>query len=171
MQVTSPMQPIAVFDDVVEAPGRHRRNRHEPRMCAVCAAPLAGQAGACWRCGTGVPEPVRNVVLRAVRATPRPALRHAPVRPMAQEGHGGRTPLWTRHTRGAIEAGRDRRLESRASAPIRYRTAPAAATNVLRPDFAADRWANEGGTVDREAAVAVRGYSQLVGSDGLVPAR
>jgi hypothetical protein len=117
MQVTSPMQPIPVLDDVVEAPGRHRRNRHEPRMCAVCAAPLAGQAGACWRCGTGVPEPVRH-----------------------------------------------------ASAPLRYRTAPAAATNVLRPDFAADRWANEGGTIDRETAVAVRGYSQLVGSDGLVAA-
>jgi hypothetical protein len=62
---------------------------------------------------------------------------------------------WTRHTLGAIEAGRDGRLESRVPGPIRYRTTPVAGAVVLRPDFAGDRWADEGGSSDHEPAVAV----------------
>ena len=28
------------------------RNRHLPRVCRVCHAPLARQEDTCWRCGT-----------------------------------------------------------------------------------------------------------------------
>jgi hypothetical protein len=28
------------------------RDRHFPRLCRACSAPLARQEGACWRCGT-----------------------------------------------------------------------------------------------------------------------
>jgi predicted amidophosphoribosyltransferase len=27
------------------------RNRHLPRVCADCQAPMAGQESRCWRCG------------------------------------------------------------------------------------------------------------------------
>ena len=60
---------------------------------------------------------------------------------------------WTRHTLGAIEAGRDHRLQGRVPGPIRYRTTPVAEAIVLRPDFARDRWADEVGSIEREAAV------------------
>ena len=44
--------------------------------------------------------------------------------------HHAETPLWTRHSRGAIEAGRDRRLQRRVHAPIRYLTLSAATVGV-----------------------------------------
>ena len=28
------------------------RNRHSPRLCQHCRAPMAGQEDSCWRCGT-----------------------------------------------------------------------------------------------------------------------
>jgi predicted amidophosphoribosyltransferase len=28
------------------------RERHLPRLCRHCQAPMAGQGEACWRCGT-----------------------------------------------------------------------------------------------------------------------
>jgi len=28
------------------------RNRHLPRLCDSCQAPMAGQEATCWRCGT-----------------------------------------------------------------------------------------------------------------------
>ena len=28
------------------------RNRHFPRVCSVCHAPMARQEDACWRCGS-----------------------------------------------------------------------------------------------------------------------
>jgi hypothetical protein len=28
------------------------RDRHFPRLCRACSAPLARQEGTCWRCGT-----------------------------------------------------------------------------------------------------------------------
>jgi hypothetical protein len=28
------------------------RDRHFPRLCRSCSAPLARQEGTCWRCGT-----------------------------------------------------------------------------------------------------------------------
>jgi hypothetical protein len=63
-----------------------------------------------------------------------------------------RTPLWTRHTVGAIEATRDARLERRGHAPIRYRTAPRAQVVVRDADFDGDRWVDEGGSFEHEAA-------------------
>ena len=27
------------------------RNRHRPRLCRKCAAPMAGHGDTCWRCG------------------------------------------------------------------------------------------------------------------------
>jgi hypothetical protein len=33
------------------------RNRHFPRLCHSCQAPMGGQEDACWRCGvTWTPE-------------------------------------------------------------------------------------------------------------------
>jgi hypothetical protein len=156
MQPTGSIEPIFVLGHVAEAPGRHRRDGHEPRLCAVCAAPLDAQRGGCWRCGTARAAPVRPVAARSVQATPRSPLRAVPATPVAHAVPGRRTPLWTRHTPGAIEAGRDRRLERRAPAPVRYHSAPRAGAVVTRADFAGDRWADEGGSFDRDAAAAVR---------------
>jgi hypothetical protein len=41
------------------------RNRHLPRLCRTCQAPMAGHEDACWRCG----------VQWASEETPRTALR------------------------------------------------------------------------------------------------
>lgn len=160
MQPTGSIEPILALADLVEAPGRHRRSRHEPQLCAVCAAPLDAQDGGCWRCGTARAEPVRRVVARPVRAAPRSPLRAVPATPVAHAVPGQRTLLWTRHTLGAIEAGRDRRLERREHAPVRYRSAPRARALVAQADFAGDRWADEGGSFDRDAVAAVRGPTQ-----------
>jgi hypothetical protein len=32
--------------------GLKKRNRHTPRLCVACGAPLGSQEGACWRCGS-----------------------------------------------------------------------------------------------------------------------
>jgi hypothetical protein len=32
------------------------RNRHHPRLCRSCTAPLACQENTCWRCGSVVEE-------------------------------------------------------------------------------------------------------------------
>jgi hypothetical protein len=44
------------------------RNRHIPRLCRNCQAPIAGQQDACWRCGP----------LWASEQTPRATLRLVP---------------------------------------------------------------------------------------------
>jgi hypothetical protein len=160
MQLTGSIEPNLVLGHVVEAPGRHRRSRHEPRLCAVCAAPLAVQGGGCWRCGAVRAEPLRRVVARSAQATPRSPLRAVPETPVAHAVPGQRTPLWTRHTLGAIEAGRDRRIKRRASAPVRYRSAPPTGVLVTQADFAGDRWADEGGSFDRDPTAAVGGATQ-----------
>jgi hypothetical protein len=62
-------------------------------------------------------------------------------------------PLYTRHTLGAIEAARDRRLQDRDRTVHRYSTGGAprvAALSLVRPGSEPegeeiDRWANEGG--------------------------
>jgi hypothetical protein len=74
--------------------------------------------------------------------------RHPLTAPRAAAASDGVTPLWTRHTVGAIEADRDRRLEYRAHAPIRYRT-PRAETVLVHGDFAGGRWADDGGSFDQ----------------------
>jgi hypothetical protein len=95
MQFTSSIEPVLATDDsIVEAPGRHRRNRHEPRLRE---APL----------GPRVVDP--------------PATDAAS------------TPLWTRHTLGAIEAERDRRHARSVQTTVRYSTAPPAPAIPIRP--------------------------------------
>ena len=32
------------------------RNRHIPRLCGSCTAPMGRQQDACWRCGTDWPS-------------------------------------------------------------------------------------------------------------------
>jgi hypothetical protein len=55
--------------------------------------------------------------------------------PVPLVDHLAETPLWTRHSRGAIEAGRDRRLQRRVHAPIRYLTLTAE-TVAVQADLA-----------------------------------
>jgi hypothetical protein len=44
------------------------RDRHFPRVCRSCAAPLARQENACWRCGTDwASEDERPTTLRVLR--------------------------------------------------------------------------------------------------------
>ena len=43
------------------------RDRHIPRLCDMCAAPMARQEAACWNCGTqwaaeDVPRPALRVI-------------------------------------------------------------------------------------------------------------
>ena len=55
-------------------------------------------------------------------------------------------PLYTRHTLGAIEAARDRRLQARDRSVHRYRSGDVprvAALSLVPPEI--DRWTDEGG--------------------------
>jgi hypothetical protein len=46
------------------------RNRHRPRLCRNCRAPMAGQEDSCWRCGVEwAPEQSPRTTLRLVPAT------------------------------------------------------------------------------------------------------
>jgi hypothetical protein len=47
------------------------------------------------------------------------------------------TPLWTRHSVGAIEADRDRRRARRVHTTVRYTTAPPAPAIPIRPEVVA----------------------------------
>jgi hypothetical protein len=47
------------------------------------------------------------------------------------------TPLWTRHSVGAIEADRDRRRARRDHTTVRYSTAPPAPAIPIRPEVVA----------------------------------
>jgi hypothetical protein len=45
------------------------RNRHFPRLCRACNAPMARQEDTCWRCGTPwVAEPGPRTTLKAAEA-------------------------------------------------------------------------------------------------------
>ena len=61
------------------------RNRHLPRICRHCQAPMASGAGACWRCGVEwASEEQPPATLRLVAAPqPDPASDRVPV-PVAQ---------------------------------------------------------------------------------------
>ena len=56
------------------------RDRHVPRLCRTCQAPMARQEAACWRCGTrwadeDVPEPtLRLITGGAASDAPEPEL-------------------------------------------------------------------------------------------------
>ena len=50
------------------------RNRHRPRLCRNCRAPMAGQEDSCWRCGVEwAPEQSPRTTLRLVPTAPIPA--------------------------------------------------------------------------------------------------
>jgi hypothetical protein len=51
------------------------RNRHRPRLCRDCHAPMAGQGDACWRCGVQwgseeTPQTTLRLVSAAVPSQP-----------------------------------------------------------------------------------------------------
>jgi hypothetical protein len=79
--------------------------------------------------------------------------------PRLRGSHHAPTPLFTRHTRGAIEAERDGRRQRRAHGAnahpetSRERTASAAATQA---HLDMERWIDEGGLVPFEAAALLR---------------
>jgi len=56
---------------------RLRRNRHFPRVCTSCRAPMACQEEECWRCGEAwaqepqAPQATR-AALRLIAASPTP---------------------------------------------------------------------------------------------------
>jgi hypothetical protein len=195
------------------------RDRHHPRLCGSCRAPMARTEHACWRCESpwvekhsraapsanhthGRPEhggrqhqahadagiAARRAHAAAVRRRPVPATRaerdlsraaratrplvHRPEPDVAWEGSSQSTPLFTRHTRGAIEAERDRRRQRGAGGAVAYRGAArkrvaiaphpritaavggnARAVAELRLDV--DRWIDEGGTLPFEAAAVL----------------
>ena len=46
------------------------RNRHIPRLCRSCGAPMAGHQDACWRCDVPwAPEEAPRTTLRLVPST------------------------------------------------------------------------------------------------------
>jgi predicted amidophosphoribosyltransferase len=54
------------------------RNRHLPRICADCQAPMAGQESRCWRCGVEwASEDEPRTTLRLVSSQSRPPERSA----------------------------------------------------------------------------------------------
>ena len=59
------------------------RQRHIPRLCQSCRAPMARQAETCWRCGTQW----------AAEDEPRTRLRVIPGGAPALADEGGRMPL------------------------------------------------------------------------------
>ena len=90
---------------------------------------------------------------------------------LVREGSSEPSPLFTRHTRGTIEAERDRRRQSRWRGGVAYRgtgrgrpashvrIAAAVAGNaraVAQARLDLDRWVDEGGLVPFEAAALLR---------------
>jgi hypothetical protein len=204
-------------------------DRHRPRLCESCQAPIAREDDACWRCATpsaddgprSTPSTTRpphsarqhqstvdaGIVGRRAHATAArrrpvaattsepdlsrtaPAAASVPRRPapgLVREGSSEPTPLFTRHTRGTIEAERDRRrqrgargtieaerdrrrqrgaivhrgtVRERAASPPHDRIAAAVATNarsVTEAHLDMERWIDEGGLVPFEAAAPLR---------------
>jgi hypothetical protein len=53
------------------------RERHFPRVCSSCRAPMARQEDSCWRCGTqwaseDGPRTTLKVIVGGAQAAPRP---------------------------------------------------------------------------------------------------
>ena len=126
------------------------RHRHEPRLCHACASPLSRQEDACWSCGAPAPAERRTMPVPARRrgvASPAPRLDDLSARVAATAAEG--SPLFTRHTRGTINADRDRRrLRADNGGANQYHA-------IVRPGQAGslpqsrdvDRWINEGGSL------------------------
>jgi hypothetical protein len=68
------------------------RERHFPRLCRSCRAPMARQEDTCWRCGTEwAPEAEPRTTLRLIAGGARPA---APTARAASEA-GADADRWT----------------------------------------------------------------------------
>jgi hypothetical protein len=197
------------------------RDRHHPRLCGSCRAPMARTEDACWRCESPWVEKHARAAPSATHTHPRPhhggrrhqahadagiaarrehaaavrrraapatraeralsraarattSVLHRSAPDVVWEGSSESTPLFTRHTRGAIEAERDRRRQRRAGGAVACRgatrkragSAPhpritAAVAGSVRAVAEArldmDRWIDEGGTLPSEAAAAYPG--------------
>jgi hypothetical protein len=164
------------------------RDRHHPRVCGSCHAPMARAEDACWRCGTPWVENGSRAVASATRTRLRAAHSGRQHESMADSGAVGRlahaaagrrrgprlvregssepTPLFTRHAGGVIEADRDRRRQLRARGPIAH--------------FGASRERAAGGRHSSRIAAAVTSEARavvearldmdrLVDEGGLVP--
>jgi hypothetical protein len=96
------------------------RDRHFPRVCRSCQAPMARQKDMCWRCGAqGTSEDGPRTTLQAIAGG-------APTR-AAGAHHRGIAVVVADTARAATEARVD-----------------------------AERWMNEGGSFDHEAAAPLR---------------
>jgi RNA polymerase subunit RPABC4/transcription elongation factor Spt4 len=92
------------------------RDRHIPRVCRSCKAPMARQEDTCWRCGTQwASEDAPRTTLKVIAGGAR-----------AEVADGPPPVIAVALTNGA-RAASDARLD-------------------------ADRWTNEGGSFDSEAA-------------------
>jgi hypothetical protein len=62
------------------------RNRHLPRLCRECQAPMAGHEDACWRCGAEwASEEAPRTKLRLIPAAAPSQPEHVPERRIALE--------------------------------------------------------------------------------------
>jgi hypothetical protein len=62
------------------------RNRHLPRLCRDCRAPMAGHEDACWRCGAQwASEEAPRTTLRLIPAAAPSRPEHVPERRIAPE--------------------------------------------------------------------------------------
>jgi hypothetical protein len=60
------------------------RNRHLPRLCRTCGAPMAGQEARCWRCGVEwASEETPPTTLRLIRGGAPSQPEDVPDRPIA----------------------------------------------------------------------------------------
>jgi hypothetical protein len=97
------------------------RDRHVPRLCDLCRAPMARQEAACWSCGTrwadeGVPRAALRVIAGgAGRGDPEPTSAGAAAEAPAAAAPGGvDADRWT------LDGGS---LESEPAAQVRLTTA------------------------------------------------
>ena len=133
MQLTSPIEPVFVTDSIARNPDvtratatsracARRARRHSPAERRLLALRRR-------RRRTGAAD---GHAIRRRRARP-----HVPDAPAPPAADDAPTPLWTRHTLGAIEADRDRRHARSAQTTVRYRTAPSAPAIPLRRELLA----------------------------------
>jgi hypothetical protein len=147
----------------------HGGREHESR-----AESAVGGRGA--HAGTARKRPVAATTAEpglSRAARPTPSVLRRPASGLVREGSSGPTPLFTRHTRGTIEAERDRRRQRRAHGAIAHpgttreratsaplgRIATAGSGNahaVAQARLDLDRWVDEGGLVPFEAAARLR---------------
>jgi hypothetical protein len=106
------------------------RDRHFPRLCRACSAPLARQEGACWRCGTQwAAEDGPRTTLKVVAGGAGAQVADRPPPPM---------------------------IAGAAGAQVADRPRPMIAVTLATSEACldADRWTNEGGSFESKRQVA-----------------